>query len=375
MNTNIEEKIKKSIAKGIKYLRKYRLKVIEHENKKSNLYDGGVSILLSYLQSQYAIEFGFDINCGNLVKCAQEYSINHYKPIFNYDTRYTDLFETNFLKDIYLQKYTKYTTKSIIQKMEQYLQSGGGNIVSQIMPLLGLTNQRDMRYTNVGLGLVGLMQKNPDKILNNKYFQHLKKRVARELADIINNSNSSDNLYLNVSITKSYSLFLLYLLGEEKRIDEDTHNKFVISLLKSQNSNGEWIYSDITDTSNEINNALITIFSIVNLLNYFNKHNNDLSYNEEQEKENTEEENTEEENKNEDEINLSSEKKDNNDNKEEQKEEMIEGFSYAGGVLTPKNIDKMLSQEKRCIGSIFEVSILLCIVAGGVYILLHLYRK
>jgi hypothetical protein len=377
MNTNIEQKIKKSIARGIKYLRKYRLKVIEQEEKKGNVYDGGASILLSYLQCQYAIDFSFDITCGNLVKCAQEYSVSHHKPIFNYDIQHTDLFETNFLRDIYIQKYTKYTIKGIIQKMEQYLQSGGG-IINQIMPLLGLTDQREMRYTNVGLGLVGLMQKNPEKILNNKYFIHLKKRVSRELADIVNNNNSSDNLHLNVSITKSYSLFLLNLLDESKRIDDDTHQKFIISLLKSQNSSGEWIYSDITDTINEINNAIITIFSVVNLLNYYNKtFNSDLeniNYDnkyDDKEKEN-EIENFEEEENNK--LKKNKEKKDNNDNKEE-KEGMIEGFSYAGGVLTPNNIDKMLKDDKRCIGSIVEVTMLLLLVAGSVYLLLNLYKN
>lgn len=350
---NIEKPIKKSIVRGIKYLRKYRLKIIEHEKKKGNVYDGGATILLSYLQSQYGIDLDFDNNCGSLVKCAQIYAINHHKPIFNFEEQHTDLFETNFLRDIYLQKYTKYTIKGIIQKMEQYLQSGG-NIINHIMPLLGFSNQREMRYTNVALGLVGLIEKNPEKIINNKYYLHLKKRVARELADIFNKKE----IETNISMTKSYSLFLLHLLDEEKRIDEEMHNQFIVSLLKSQNSGGEWTYSDITnDKINEINNTILTIFSVVNLLN---KLKNELLIEEEEEDEN----------------NNSEEKKEEENNIDDNNKEMIEGFAYAGGVLTQDNYDNIFKGEnKKCIGSIIEVSLLLCMIAGTVYALLHLYRK
>ena len=365
---NIEKAIKKSIVKGIKYLRKYKLKLIEHENKKGNVYDGGATILLSYLQSQYGIDFDFEDNCSNLVKCAQIYSINHHKPIFNFEEQHTDLFETNFLRDIYLQKYTKYTIKGIIQKMEQYLQSGG-NIINHIMPLLGFSNQREMRYTNVGLGLVGLMDKNPEKIMNNKYYLHLKKRVARELADIFNKKE----IETSISMTKAYSLFLLHLLDEEKRIDEEMHNQFIVTLIKSQNSGGEWTYSDITnDKINEINNTILTIFSVVNLLN---KLKNELLDDEEEdnEKEDNEKEDNEKEIDNEKEDN---EKEIEEKNIDDNSKEMIEGFSYAGGVLTPNNFDNIFKGEnKKCIGSIIEVSLLLCMIAGTVYALLHLYRK
>ncbi len=357
---NIEKPIKKSIVRGIKYLRKYRLKLIEHEIKKGNVYDGGATILLSYLQSQYGIDFDFDNNCGSLVKCAQIYSINHHKPIFNFEEQHTDLFETNFLRDIYLQKYTKYTIKGIIQKMEQYLQSGG-NIINHIMPLLGFSNQREMRYTNVGLGLVGLIDKNPEKIMNNKYYLHLKKRVARELADIFNKKE----IETTVSMTKSYSLFLLHLLDEEKRIDEEMYNQFVVTLIKSQNSGGEWTYSDITnDKINEINNTILTIFSVVNLLN---KLKNELIEEDEDETHIEGEEN----------VNNNSEENENNENNiDDNNKEMIEGFSYAGGVLTPDNYDNIFKGEnKKCIGSIIEVSLLLCMIAGTVYALLSLYRK
>ncbi len=359
---NIEKPIKKSIVRGIKYLRKYRLKLLDHEEKKGNVYDGGATILLSYLQCQYGIDFDFDINCGGIVKCAQIYSINHHKPIFNFEEQHTDLFETNFLRDIYLQKYTKYTIKGIIQKMEQYLQSGG-NIINHIMPLLGFSNQREMRYTNVGLGLVGLMDKNPEKIMNNKYYLHLKKRVARELADIFNKKE----IETTVSMTKSYSLFLLHLLDEEKRIDEEMYNQFVVTLIKSQNSGGEWTYSDITnDKINEINNTILTIFSVVNLLN---KLKNESLIDEENEDENNYQE--------EDENNNSEEKKEEDENNiDNNNKEMIEGFSYAGGVLTPNNFDNIFKGEnKKCIGSIIEVSLLLCMIAGTVYALLSLYRK
>ena len=357
---DIEKYIKKSIARGIKYLRKYRLKVVEEEKNTRYKYDGGATILLCFLQSEYGIDFGFNNYYGNLLKCAQTYSIRHSKPIFNQNDNHTDLFETNFLCDIYLQKYTKYTIKDIIQKMEQYLQSGRG-LINQLMPLLGLTEQREMRYLNVGLGLVGLIMKSPEKILNNKYFKHLKKRVVRELADIFN-TKDMDPMY--VSITKSYALFLLILLNEENRIEDDILHKFMASLLKTQNSSGEWIYSDSYDTINEINNTILTIFTISNLLNYYNKF-----YNPEHQEINTKLE-TENETMSENENNPNEKNIDYNSNKKKMIEE-----GFAGGFLTPDNMDNLFTKNKMCLGSVIEMSALLVVITGTIFAMFYLYKK
>lgn len=341
----MDKKVKKGISKGVKYLREYRLKIIQQEKKKGSLYDGGATILLSYLQGKYGIEFEFEKNCSNLVKCAQYYSIDHHKPIFSYTNETTDIFETNFLRDIYLQKYNKYPLKNMIQKMEQYLQSGNG-IINQIMPILGITSQRQVRYLNVGLGLFGLMEKNAEKVSADKYFIHLKKRVCRELADIFNNTNNYDPLYLDM--VKAYSLFLLYSLGENNRIDEAAYKNFIVCLLKSQNSMGQWIHTDNYDSVNEINNTILTIFAVINLLNYYAENQNNDSEND-----------TENENDNE------------NDTKKN--DNMIEGF--AGGFLTPENMDNLFFNNKVCIGSIIEIILLLCMIAFTAYICLRIYRS
>jgi len=339
----MDKKIKKGISKGVKYLREYRLKIIQEEKKKGSVYDGGATILLSYLQGKYGIEFEFEKNCSNLVKCAQYYSINHHRPIFSYTQQNTDLFETNFLRDIYLQKYNKYPLKNIIQKMEQYIQSGNG-IINQIMPILGITSQRQVRYLNVGLGLFGLIEKNPEKVLKDKYFLHLKKRICRELADIFNNKNNYDPLYLDM--VKAYSLFLLYLLNEEKRIDQDSHRNFIICLLKTQNSMGQWIHTDNYDSVNEVNNTILTTFAVINLLNYYETTNNQKDEKDEK-----------------DENNILY-----NNNK---KEDMVEGF--AGGFLTPNNMDKLF-ENKVCFGSMIEIIILLSMIAITAYICIRIYR-
>jgi hypothetical protein len=274
------------------------------------------------------------------------------------------------LRDIYLQKYTKYTIKDIIQKMEQYLQSGRG-LINQLMPLLGLSEQREIRYLNVGLGLVGLIMKSPEKILNNKYFQHLKKRVSRELADIVNNKDI-DPLY--ISITKSYALFLLKLLNEDNRIDDDTLHKFIASLLKTQNSTGEWIYSDIYDSVNEINNTILTIFTISNLLNYYNRfYNPENQEIENQEIENEEFENEDKDEKNIDYNNNTNTNKNMNKNKMKNKQTVEEGF--AGGFLTPDNMDNLFNKNKMCLGNIIEMSALLVVITGTIFAMFYLYKK
>jgi hypothetical protein len=352
MNTDIEKKIKKGISRGIKYLQQYRLKVVEYEHKKKSVYDGGATILLSFMQGKYGIDFGFEKNCDNLVKCAQNYAIDHHKPIFSYAEATTDLFETNFLRDIYLQKYNKYPLKNIIQKMEQYIQSGNG-IINQLMPILGITSQRQVRYLNVGLGLYGLLERNPEKVENNRLFVHLKKRVCRELADIFNNKDNYDPLYLDM--VKAYALFLLNLLGEEKRIDDDAHKHFIVCLLKSQNSMGQWIHTDNYDTVNEINNTILTIFAVSDLLIFLEKHN----------LENQKELNDQTESK---ELN----KNINNNKIEKNKMDNVEGF--AGGFLTPDNMDNLFS-DKACMGSVIEIIIFFSLIALAVFIMLRIYRS
>ncbi len=338
---NNDEKFKKGIrkamSKGVKYLLQYRLNMIEEEKEKKT-YDGGVTILMNYMQGQYGINFNFDKSYNNLIKCSQNYMIDHKKPIFGKNKKNNDLFDTNFLRDIYLQKYNQYTLDVYVQKMEKYINTGDG-FLTQIIPILDIFNQRSIRYLNVGLALFGLMEKNYQKAMNNKNFLHLKKRIARELADIFNSiSNNSDTHHLDH--TKSYALLLLYFLEEKKRIDPEEHKKFILALLRTQNSMGQWIYSDSYDSANEINNNILTIFSIINLLNYYKDITEEVSE-------------------------LNSEL--------EMPGKIVEGFE--GGFLTQDNMDKMFKESRFCLGSLIEVGTLLLMIGVFIFIMITIYRR
>ena len=96
--------------------------MIEEEYKKGPGYDGGASILLSYLHGRFAIDFGFEQNCGNLVKCSREYILTHPTPVLSfYSKQQNDLFETNFLRDIYFNDYNNIPIHNHIEKMEKYI--------------------------------------------------------------------------------------------------------------------------------------------------------------------------------------------------------------------------------------------------------------
>jgi hypothetical protein len=332
-NLKIEKKITKGISKGVKYLLSYKLRIIEEETK-NQTYDGGASILLNFIQGRYGIDMGNEKNCDNLVKCAQEYMIDHKKPLFSvYNKQQNDLFDTNFLRDIYLQKNNQFPLNVYIQKMEKYLQTGDG-FISQIMPILDIFSQRQIRYLNVGLALFGLMEKNYQKVTQNKLFNHLKKRVSRELADIFNNKSNYDPLYLDT--TKAYALFLLHLLEEDKRIDDEDYHKFIICLLKTQNSMGQWIHTDTYDSVNEVNNTILTIFAVVNLLNYYNII------------------------------------KDKDKETEKDMSNIVEGFE--GGFLTQKNMDIMFA-SKICSSTLIELGVLLFMILVFGYLIVKLYRN
>ena len=340
-------KVRKSISKGVKYLRQYRLKIIEEEYKKGTGYDGGASILLSYLHGRFAIDFGFEENCGNLVKCAKEYIQTHPTPVLSfYSKQQNDLFETNFLRDIYFNDYNNIPIHNHVEKMEKYIQSGTG-LINNLIPILDIFSQRQIRYLNVGLGLFGLMEKNRDKALEDKSFNHLKKRIGRELADLFHNKSNYDPLYLDTS--KSYALVLLFLLEEEGRIEEDEYETFIKCIIRNQNSLGNWIHTNLFDSVNEVNNMLITIFSVVNLLNYYQMKFNEIDDIDENDNNNQQESRI------------------NNENQQ------IEGF--VGGFLTQDNFDKIFFQNKACFASIIEI-ILLIIVLGiaGAY-MIYLYRR
>jgi hypothetical protein len=340
-------KIRKAISKGVKSLRQYRLKLIEEEYKKGTGYDGGVSILLSYLHGRFAIDFGFEQNCGNLIKCAQEYRITHPKPIFNgHSKQQNDLFETNFLRDIFYNDYNNMPVKNYVEKMEKYIQTGNG-IITNLIPVLDIFSQRQSRYLNVGLGLFGLMEKNRDKAFEDKSFLHLKKRICRELADIFHNKANYDPLYLDTP--KAYALFLLFLLEEEDRIEEEEYEKFIFCAIRNQNSLGNWTHTSTFDIVNEVNNMILTIFCVVNLLNYYQHKFSEIDDIDENDNNNQ------------------------NNNQNNNENNIIEGF--AGGFLTQQNFDQLFFKNKACFSSMVEIILLLIIIAiAGAY-MVYLYRR
>ena len=116
-NDKLAKKIKKTMTKGVKYLLNYQLRLSEVEKEKQ-IYDGGVSIMLNYIQGRYGFELGFDKNCDNLVRCAQDYTLIHPIPLFGYAKPSNDLFDTNFLRNIFLQKSDQYSLPQYIEKME-----------------------------------------------------------------------------------------------------------------------------------------------------------------------------------------------------------------------------------------------------------------
>jgi hypothetical protein len=317
--------------------------MIDEQKKQGIKYDGGVTILLSYLEGKYGIELGFKKKCNNLVKCAQEYSIIAPKPVFVYGEQQNDLFETNFLRDIFLQKSNQYTLNIYISKMEKYLQGGDG-LISQLIPILDIFSQRHVRYLNVGLGLFGLMEKKRDKTLSNKSFLHLKKRVSIELVNIFLNKSNYDDLYLDT--TKAYSLFLLHLLEEDSRIEETDHEKFITCMLKNQSSLGNWIHTDAFDKTNEVNNMILTIFCVINLLHYYKK------------------------------TTVEKEDKDKEIKMIQSQSHQIEGFVSGlggGGMLTQNNLDSMFT-VKGCMGSTIELIILIVALIIAGFIMFKIYR-
>ena len=344
MVETIDKKIKKGISKGVKYLREYRLKMIEEQRKQGIKYDGGVTILLAFIEGKYGIPLGFKKKYNTIVKCGQEYSIIAPKPVFVYGDQENDLFETNFLRDIFLQKSNQYTLQNYISKMEKYLQGGDG-LISQLIPILDIFSQRHVRYLNVGLGLYGLMEKKREKVISDKSFLHLKKRVASELVNIFLNKSNYDDLYLDTS--KAYSLLLLHLLEEDSRIEETDHEKFINCMLKNQSSLGNWIHTDAFDKTNEINNMILTIFCVINLLHYYKK--------------------------------ITSEKEENIKQDMIQSHSnyhQIEGFVSGiggGGMLTQNNLDSMF-KVKGCMGSTIEVILLILALIVAGFIMFKIYR-
>jgi hypothetical protein len=345
IDKKIEKKVKKSINKSIKYLRKYRLDVIDKE-KKEKVDDGGVSILLSYFQGHYGIDLGFEQDCDNLYKCAIMYQNSHPKSILDFGEKEEELFSTDFLQDIYFQKNNKYPIDIYCEKLEKYLTESNFVIskLTNLIPILDIFSQRRIKYLNVGLALIGLYHKRPSKTKDNNSYKKLKKKVVHELINIF--KENSDNNPYNLDVLKSYTLLLIASLDSIEKINKNTYQKFLIKLVNNQGINGEWIHSDYKDGNGQISNLLLTIFSLGTLLEYLNLYMIG-SHSEIRPVENIKNKNP----------------------------KVIEGFMGfgGGGFLTQKNMDNMWSSP--CLWSSIEmiVFIILILIAGFIFI--KMYRQ
>lgn len=338
----MDKKIKKSISKAVKYLRKYRLRLMEIE-RKDKVDDGGVSIIMSYLQGRFGIDFGFKENCRNLYKCARKYRINHPKSLFdnNVIDQDEDLFSTNFLQDIYFQKTNQYPLDVYLDKLERYLMTGDGYF-SQLLPIMDIFSQKKVRTLNVALALFGLQEKRPDKTSDNHRFNTMKKNVIDELVKIFDNDAGYDPYYLDT--VKAYSLVLMIFFDKSKLIKGKDHTKFINCLIKNQASNGQWYHADNYDSVSEINNLIITVLALTVLLDYYENKAEFIEQKKENKKENP---------------------------KQENKQNIEEGFQ--GGFLTPRNMDQMWGSP--CASSMIELIGLIIILILGIYLGVKFYQK
>jgi len=346
---NIEKKIKKSIAKSIKYLRQYRLEVMDRE-KTEMVNDGGVSIMLAYFQGHYGVNLGYEEDCHNLYRCAMNFREDHPKSMLDFKKDDDELFSNEFLKDIFFQKRNKYPTEVYVRKLETHLNQGNAFLsrLSSLIPILDGFGQHQIKYLNVGLALFGLMEKNPQKVLKNKSYQKLKKKVTRELIKIFKDDTNYDPYHLDTA--KSYTLVLIALLGSLSKVNQADHLRFVVRLVKNQSVGGSWVHSDSQDGTDQINNLLLTIFSLGTLLEYTNT--NMIRSHSSVDKTKTVKERK-----------VSSQK------------QLTEGFMGfgGGGFLTQKNMDNMWGAP--CIGSSIEIIGLLALLIIAGYIFMKLAQN
>lgn len=341
----IEKKIKKAIIRSIKYLRKYRLEVMDRE-KTEGVNDGGVSIMLAYFQGHYGINFGYEDDCHNLYQCARNFQEDHPRSILNFkQKKNNELFSNEFLKDIFFQKKNKYPIEIYVRKLEKQL-NGPDSFLSQLsnlIPGLDLFNQPQTKYINVALALFGLAEKKHDKALMNKSYKKLKRKVVNELVKIFRNDPNYDSYYFDT--LKSYSLVLIALLGNLSKINSADHLRFIVRLIKNQSIDGSWVHSDLKDGNDQINNLLLTIFSLGTLLEYTNTNM------------------------------IRSHSSITNIKLKQNTNNLTEGFMGfgGGGFLTQKNMDNMWGSP--CIGSSIEIIALIAIIIIGIYIFIKLYQN
>lgn len=351
----LEKKIKKTIIRGVKYLRKYRLEIIDQEAKEK-FDDKGISIMLAYFQGRYGVELGYEEDCHNLYKCTQKYLKTHPRNIFNFKREKNHLFSTDFLEDIYFQKHNKFPTQKYIEYLEKYLNKGNSFMshLSNLMPVLDLFSQRKVKYLNVALALFGLAEKKPLKVLKNHSYQKLKKKVVYELIKIFNNETDHDPYYLD-SI-RSYALLLIAFLGDLDKVEKSDYLRFIKRLIRNQSVSGHWVHADLKDGTDQTSNLLLTIFSLGTLLEYINldmirSHSRDDSK-----------------------SNLKSQKEKSQKGKNQTKdlEEGFMGFG-GGGFMTQSNLDNMW--DTPCMGSLIELMSLLVIIVIAIYIFVKMYQS
>jgi len=256
------EKLKKSIANGTKYLRNYRKHYIS-QHKTYDTYDGGVSMFLLFFQNYYGVDFNFngsDYKDTRLTKITYKLSQKH-KNSWYQTSEDEDIFSTDFLQEIYFQNKLRYKSLEYQSQLEKYLKSGYFNKMSHLMPILDIFSQNQIKSVNVGLAIYGLIER------GYKIRPEFKKEVVQQLIAIFENKREYDPQYLD--LIKVYSLYIIYLLKEDKLIDIKDINSFIECLIKHQASNGQWIHSSNFDQVRERDNTIMSMFALGILLEYY----------------------------------------------------------------------------------------------------------
>lgn len=253
------DQIKKTIAKGTKYLRLYREHYLS-QYKTYNTYDGGVSMFLLFFQNHYDLDFKFKEKDFQLTKITQKMHSRH-KAAWFQTSEDEDIFGTPFLEDIYFQKKLRYKGSEYQIQLEKYLKSGYLNKISHMMPILDIFSQNQIKYINVALAIYGLEDR------GYKISKEFRNETAKGLVAIFENQKEYDEQYLD--LVKIFALYLLYLLKEDQLIDIKAINHFLKCLSKHQASNGQWIHSSNFDQVRERDNTIMSTFALGIFLEYY----------------------------------------------------------------------------------------------------------
>lgn len=259
----MEHKVKRGIARGIKFLRLYRKNYLDQPKEK---YDGGITMMLLFLQNNYGPDFVFDEKCVKLTTCTRELYEKY--PSSWFDDDEDDVFDLPSLKEIYFLKAENQKIDKYLDRFEKLSAQNYVDQMAKMIPILDMFNNSTTKVLQTALGVYGIGERWSDKAKTHKRYQEFKKRIISRLVKIIERDKEYNIKFLDPF--KIMALYLLYLLEAHKQIKNIGINNLVTYLLKQQSTNGEWMTSDEMK-GNEKNNVLITIFALGTLFEYYHQ--------------------------------------------------------------------------------------------------------